>query len=73
MPSKFQFDSVMKLLAAGVNNYVQIRQQVGLTSDELDDIIAHIDYYKKFFAEQERVEVQNRLKSETKKKPWWCR
>lgn len=73
MPSKFQFDSVMKLLAAGVNNYVQIRQQVGLTSDELDDIIAHIDYYKKFFAEQERVEVQNRLKSETKKKPWWRR
>lgn len=73
MPSKFQFDSVMKLLAAGVNNYVQIRQQVGLTSDELDDIIAHIDYYKKFFAEQERVEVQNRLKNETKKKPWWRR
>ena len=70
MPTKFQFDSVCKLLASGVNNYVQIRQQVGLTSDELDDILANIDYYKKYFADQEQEETLAKLKQE-KKKPWW--
>lgn len=72
MPSKFQFDSVCKLLAAGVNNYVQIRQQVGLTSDELDDIIDNMAYYKKYFAEQEQQAKLEQLKA-TKKKPWWRR
>ena len=71
MPSRFQFESVMKLLAAGVNNNVQIRQQVGLTSDELDDIIDHIDYYKKRYAEEDRLAEIEKLKSE--KKPWWRR
>lgn len=70
MPTKFQFDSVCKLLASGVNNYVQIRQQVGLTSDELDDILANIDYYKKYFADQEQEETLAKLKHE-RKKPWW--
>ena len=70
MPSKFQFDSVCKLLASGVNNYVQIRQQVGLTSDELDDILANIDYYKKYFADQEQKEKLAKLQQE-RKKPWW--
>ena len=70
MPTKFQFDSVCKLLASGVNNYVQIRQQVGLTSDELDDILANIDYYKKYFADQEQEETLAKLKQE-RKKPWW--
>lgn len=73
MPSKFQFESVMKLLAAGVNNYVQIRQQVGLTSDELDDILQNVAYYKKHFAEQEREEMQKKLKESSAKKPWWKR
>lgn len=70
MPTKFQFDSVCKLLASGVNNYVQIRQQVGLTSDELDDILANIDYYKKYFADQEQEETLAKLNHE-RKKPWW--
>ena len=70
MPTKFQFDSVCKLLASGVNNYVQIRQQVGLTSDELDDILDNIDYYKKYFADQEQEEMRAKLHQE-RKKPWW--
>ena len=70
MPSKFQFESVMKLLSAGVNNYVQLRQQVGLTSDELDDILAHVDYYKKMFEEEDRLKKQQQMQQE-KKKPWW--
>lgn len=70
MPTKFQFDSVCKLLASGVNNYVQIRQQVGLTSDELDDILDNIDYYKKYFADQEQQEKRAKLQQE-RKKPWW--
>ena len=71
MPSRFQFETVMKLLSAGINNYVQIRQQAGLTSDELDDIIDHIDYYKKRYAEEDRLAEIEKLKSE--KKPWWRR
>lgn len=70
MPSKFQFDSVCKLLASGVNNYVQIRQQVGLTSDELDDILNNMQYYKNYFAAQEQREKIDKLHQE-KKKSWW--
>lgn len=70
MPSRFQFESVCKLLASGVNNYVQIRQQVGLTSDELDDIIDNMAYYKKHFAEQDQQKKIEDMQKE-KKKPWW--
>lgn len=70
MISKFQFESVMKLLASGVNNYVQLRQQVGLTSDELDDILENISDYKKKFEEQDRIEELAKLQ-QTKKKHWW--
>lgn len=72
MPSKFQFESVCKLLASGVNNYVQIRQLVGLTSDELDDIVDNMAYYKKYFAEQDQKDKIEKLRQE-KKKPWWKR
>jgi hypothetical protein len=71
MPSRFQFETVMKLLSAGVDNYVQIRQQAGLTSDELDDILEHIPEYKQKFAEEDRKAEEARLKAE--KKPWWRR
>lgn len=72
MPTKFQFESVMKLLSAGVNNYVQIRQQVGLTSEELDDITANADFYKRKFEEETRLEKIKELQGE-QKKPWWKR
>jgi len=69
MISKFQFDSVSKLIDSGVTNYVQIRQQVGLTSEELDDILENVDYYNKKFAEEERMKQLHELQH--KKKPWW--
>ena len=72
MISRFQFESVAKLLASGVNNYVQLRQQVGLTSDELDDILSNMDYYKRKFEEEARLEEIEKLKNE-KKTPWWKR
>ena len=71
MPSRFQFETVMKLLSAGINNYVQIRQQAGLTSDELDDILEHIPEYKKRYEEEDRLAEVEKLKSE--KKLWWRR
>ena len=71
MPSKFQFESVVKLIASGVTNYVQIRQQVGLTSDELDDILEHMNYYTNYFAAQEQKEKLDRLKQTPTKKHWW--
>lgn len=71
MVTKFQFRSVEKLVDSGVSNYVQIRQQVGLTSDELDDILENLEYYKKKFDEEDRLSEIERLKSE--KKPWWKR
>lgn len=73
MPTKFQFESVMRLLDEGITNYIEIRQRVGLTSDELDDILDNKEYYKKRFAEQERYETLNRLKNSSEKKPWWKR
>lgn len=72
MVTKFQFRSVEKLIDSGVYNYVQIRQQVGLTAEELDDILENLEYYKKKFAEEDRLETEARLKGE-KKKPWWKR
>ncbi|MCR5528332.1 MAG: hypothetical protein K6F49_03845 [Saccharofermentans sp.] len=73
MVSRFQFDAVEKLIDSGVTNYVQIRQQVGLTSDQLNDILENVEYYHKYFEEQDRLEKQ-RLEEEAKrKKPWWKR
>lgn len=69
MVTKFQFESVMKLLASGINNYVQIRQQVGLTAEELDDIIKNSGYYANYFAEQDRIKALEEAKP--KKKHWW--
>lgn len=71
MPTRFQFETVMKLLSSGVNNYVHIRQQAGLTSNELDDILEHVSEYKQRFAEEDRLAELQRLNSE--KKPWWKR
>ena len=72
MISKNQFESVKQLLSSGVNNYVFIRQQAGLTSDELDDILENLDYYTKKFADEDRQAEIAKLKNE-KKKPWWKR
>lgn len=73
MISKFQVESVGKLLDAGVTNYVQIRQQVGLTSAELDDIIQNRAYYEQQFAEQERIARVQELQEAKSKKKWWQR
>ena len=71
MITKHQFESVRKLFSNGVNNYVQIRQQVGLTSTELDDIIANFDYYQSYFAEQDRLLKRREEEEKAKKKHWW--
>ena len=68
MVTKFQFKAISDLLANGVTNYIQIRQQVGLTSDELDDAIANYEYYQRYFEEQDRL---NKLREAPKKKHWW--
>lgn len=72
MITKFQFRSVEKLVDSGISNYVQIRQQVGLTSDELDDIIENLEYYKKKFDEEDRLAEIEKLTGK-KKGPWWKR
>lgn len=69
MVTKFQFESVMKLVASGVTDYVQVRQKVGLTAEELDDIIRNKDYYSNYFTEQDRLRKIRELNE--KKKPWW--
>lgn len=71
MITKFQFETVSKLVDSGVTNYVQIRQQVGLTAEELDDILENVDYYNKKFAEEERLRKEAELKAQKKK--WWQR
>ena len=71
MITKFQFRSVEKLIDSGVYNYVQIRQQVGLTAEELDDILENIDHYKHKFDEEDRIAEIEKLRHE--KKPWWKR
>ena len=37
----------------------------------LDDIIENVDFYVKYFAEQERAETLKKLNEEPKKKKWW--
>lgn len=69
MITKFQFESVMKLIASGITDYVQVRQKAGLTAEELDDIIRNKDYYSNYFAEEERL--RKLRESKEKKKPWW--
>ena len=73
MPTKFQFQTVTRLIAEGVTNYIQIRQQAGLTAEELDDILDNMDYYAKHFAEKDRQEALDRLNRINQKKPWWKR
>lgn len=70
MVTKHQFESVRKLVSSGVNNYVQIRQAVGLTASELDDIIENFDYYQRYFDEQARL---GQIQDTQKKKHWWQR
>lgn len=69
MATKHQFESVMKLIAAGVTDYVQVRQKAGLTAEELDDIITNKDYYSSYFAEQDRIRKAEEEKRQ--KKSWW--
>ena len=71
MVSKNQFETVTKLLSIGVDNYVSIRQQAGLTSDELDDILENLEYYSKKFAEEDRLKKEQELRGQKKKKHWW--
>ena len=71
MISKHQFEQVSKLVDSGVTNYVQIRQQVGLTSDQLNDILENVEYYNEYFAEQERKEQERLAEESKKKKHWW--
>jgi hypothetical protein len=55
----------MELISSGVTDYVRIRQQVGLTSAELDDIIENREYYSEYFRKQTPVVEP------PKKKHWW--
>ena len=71
MISKHQFEQVSKLVDSGVTNYVQIRQQVGLTSDQLNDILENVEYYNEYFAEQDRKEKEQLAEEAKKKKRWW--
>lgn len=71
MVTKFQFEQVSKLVDSGVTNYVQIRQQVGLTSDQLNDILENVEYYNQYFAEQDRIEQERLAEEARKKKHWW--
>ena len=73
MVSRFQFEAVEKLVDSGVTNYVQIRQQVGLTSSELDDILNNVEYYHNMFEEQDRLEKLRELDEAKRKKHWWKR
>ena len=73
MPTKFQFQTVTRLIAEGVTNYIQIRQQAGLTAEELDDLLDHMDYYAKYFADKDRQEALDRFNRINQKKSWWKR
>ena len=70
MISKHQYETVAKLIASGVKNYVQVRQMAGLTSEELDEILEHLDYYAKKFAEEDRIKKEQEMRQQ-KKKHWW--
>ena len=68
MITEFQFRSVEKLIDEGVTDYVQIRQRVGLTSQQLDDIIENAEYYQRYFDEQDKLRAR---RAPEKKKHWW--
>lgn len=71
MITKFQFKSVDELLNQGIDDYVLLRQKVGLTAEQLDDILENRDYYKnKFNQEEWNQKMQENL---PKKKHWWQR
>ena len=69
--TKFQFKSVDELLNQGIDDYVLLRQKVGLTAEQLDDILANREYYRdKFNQEDWNQKMQENL---PKKKHWWQR
>lgn len=69
--TKFQFRSVEELLNQGIDDYVLLRQKVGLTSEQLDDILKNREYYRdKFDREEWNQKMQENL---PKKKHWWQR
>ena len=69
--TKFQFRSVEELLNRGIDDYVLLRQKVGLTSEQLDDILKNREYYRdKFDREEWNQKMQENL---PKKKHWWQR
>lgn len=69
--TKFQFRSVEELLNQGIDDYVLLRQKVGLTAEQLDDILANREYYRdKFNQDEWNQKMQENL---PKKKHWWQR
>ena len=69
--TKFQFKSVDELLNQGIDDYVLLRQKVGLTAEQLDDILENREYYRdKFTREDWNQKMQENL---PKKKHWWQR
>jgi hypothetical protein len=69
--TKFQFKSVDELLNQGIDDYVLLRQKVGLTAEQLDDILENREYYRdKFNQEDWNQKMQESL---PKKKHWWQR
>lgn len=71
MITKFQFKSVDELLNTGIDDYVLLRQKVGLTAEQLDDILANREYYRdKFNQDEWNQKMQENL---PKKKHWWQR
>jgi hypothetical protein len=71
MITKFQFRSVEELLNNGIDDYVLIRQKVGLTAEQLDEILKNREYYRdKFNREDWNRKMQENL---PKKKFWWQR
>lgn len=69
--TKFQFKSVDELLNQGIDDYVLLRQKVGLTAEQLDDILENREYYRdKFNREDWNRKMQENL---PKKKHWWQR
>ena len=71
MITKFQFKSVDELLNQGIDDYVLLRQKVGLTAEQLDDILENREYYRdKFNQEDWNQKMQENL---PKKKHWWQR
>lgn len=67
--TKFQFRSVEELLNQGIDDYVLLRQKVGLTSEQLDEILKNREYYRdKFNQDDWNQKMQENL---PKKKHWW--